>query len=322
MENSLVSVIIPVYNVEKYLKRCIDSVLNQSYKNLEIIIIDDGSKDKSSEICDNYKIKDKRVFVVNTKNKGLSEARNKGIEISKGEYISFIDSDDWVESTYIEKLMDLLLEYKVDISICDFKKVYNEKIENKNYNYNEKIETYTNKEALDELFKSDAPKFGVSWGKIYKRYLFDNIRFPKGRYHEDDFTTYKLFDKSTKIVSTNEKLIYYFQRKDSIMGTSYKLDKRLDVVQAFNEQREYFHEKNYIKLKKLATVRLFYAYFDIPEEINKSLREEYMKIYQELPREEMDIKSRIKVKLMYHTPRLYLLLLKIKKTIKRERKCI
>lgn len=201
MENNLVSVIIPVHNVEKYLKRCIGSVLNQSYKNLEIIIIDDGSKDKSSEICDDYKRKDKRVLVVHTENKGVSEARNKGIEISKGEYISFIDSGDWVDMVYIERLMALLLEHKADISICDFEKVYNEKIVNKIYN--EKIKTYTNKEVLEELFKRNAVKFVVSWGKIYKKYLFNNIRFPKGRYHEDEFVAYKLFDKGTKIVSTN-----------------------------------------------------------------------------------------------------------------------
>lgn len=307
MENNLVSVIIPVYNVEKYLKRCIDSVLNQSYKNLEIIIIDDGSKDKSKEICDSYKRKNKRVIVVHTKNKGLSEARNKGIEISKGEYISFIDSDDWVNPTYIEKLMALLLEYKGDISICNFEKVYNEKMINKIYN--EKIEIYTKEEALGELFKKEVVKFVVSWGKIYKKYLFNNIRFPKGRYHEDEFTTYKLFGESKRIVSTNEKLIYYFKREDSITASSNDLEKILDVIEAYKEQIIYFNDKNYIKFKKIVERKLFSQYFQLPKYKNKELRNEYKIIFKEFPKN----KIKFKIRFMYYLPSFYYLKLKINK---------
>ena len=219
----LISVIIPIYKVEKYLCRCLDSILNQTYKNLEIILVDDGSPDKCPEICDEYKEKDKRIKVVHKKNGGLSDARNEGLKFATGKYISFIDSDDCISCDMIEYLYDILIKNDADISVCDFS-IFTENPELsslKTSNYkNDDTKKYTNVEAIKILLNGNVSHGDYAWNKLYKRKLFDDIKYPYNKKMEDIGTTYKLYYISRYIVIGNSKKYFYYQRSDSILGNN------------------------------------------------------------------------------------------------------
>ena len=212
--DKLVSVIVPIYNVEKYLEKCLKSIINQSYQNIEILLINDGSTDSSLEICKKYKKIDKRIKIINKKNGGLSSARNTGLTYANGEIISFIDSDDFIAKDYIEKLYYCMQKYDSDISICGRYSVY----ENgkKRCKYNQIFDKeYSFTSAISEMNKFHY--FDMSaCAKLYKISLFDDIRFPVGKLSEDYFIMYKLFKKSNGISYTSEPLYYYLQRQNSI----------------------------------------------------------------------------------------------------------
>ena len=215
-----ISVIIPIYNVENYLERCLDTVINQTYKMLEIILVDDGSKDSSGKICDAYADKDERIVVIHKENGGLSDARNVGIKKASGKYIALIDSDDFIDKKMLEILIKNLKETKADISICAYKLFYNDKVKIiQNSKENIKYTIYNKREALKQLLSADDTKItNHAWNKLYKKELFNKIYYPKGRNFEDIGTTYKLFDKSNLIVYTNYIGYYYYQRDNSITG--------------------------------------------------------------------------------------------------------
>ena len=223
---ALISVVIPVYNVEDYLVFCLESIINQTYKKLEIIIVDDGSTDKSGNIADSYSRKDPRIRVIHKKNGGLSDARNKGLDASKGEYICFIDSDDYVNYNYIEILYNLCVENKADISICSFMKTSREltKIDGLE---NRKSYVIDGRDTIKRIYKGKGKNIAfTAWNKLYKRSLFtnNNIEYPKGRLYEDDTTTYRLFYITKKVAITEECLYYYRIRNNSIMTS--KIDER------------------------------------------------------------------------------------------------
>ena len=187
----LISVIIPVYKVEEYINRCIDSVINQTYKNLEIILVDDGSPDGCPKICDEYAKKDSRIRVIHKQNGGLSDARNVGIDNANGKYITFIDSDDWIPIDSINILYKNLINTKSEISSGCLLEVFSDN--RKNYSNND-YEVYSKIEGLKNLFLLHDISNSAS-GKIYDISLFDNIRYPVGKLYEDLGTTYKLFAK-------------------------------------------------------------------------------------------------------------------------------
>jgi len=265
----IISVIVPIYSVEKYLSRCIESIINQTYRNIEIILVNDGSPDNCGQICDEYAKKDERIYVIHKKNGGLSDARNAGLKIAKGEYISFVDSDDWIHEKYIEKLYDLITKSNADISMCDFIKTSDDNV--KVDNSNEEITEYSNIEALDLLMGGKLNvQFVVSWGKLYKRRLFENIKFPIGRIHEDEFTTYKLLYKAKKIVFTTSKLLFYWQREDSIMGTGeYNIKNRLDALDAFEERAVFFNKVGLNDLCGKAYKSLFFLLKNTKNQIDQ-----------------------------------------------------
>ena len=189
MENKLISVIVPVYNVEKYLSRCLDSIISQTYRKLEIVLVDDGSTDNSSMICDEYAKKDCRITVIHTENHGLSEARNKGIENSHGEYVSFVDSDDYLHKRFLETLLNLVIETGSDLSVCDFVRVD----ENGNgtlfYDSPIKNEVLTSDEMLEKIINSNQGyKYIVAWNKLYSKKALSGVKFPAGKIHEDEAT--------------------------------------------------------------------------------------------------------------------------------------
>ena len=213
----LISIVVPVYGVENYLTDCIDSIISQSYKNIEIILVDDGSKDSCPKICDEYAKKDKRIKVIHKKNGGLSDARNAGIEAATGKLITFIDSDDNVDADYIKQLYETMREYGADISVCGRTAFYGDK--QVSYSSDKKM-NLNQKEALTKiLYHEDIDS--TSWAKLYKKELFDNIKFPKGENYEDTSTTYKLFLQSKNIACNLKSQYNYMIRSNSIMTHSF-----------------------------------------------------------------------------------------------------
>ncbi|MEQ8154210.1 MAG: glycosyltransferase family 2 protein [Clostridiaceae bacterium] len=265
--NPLISVIIPIYNVEPYLRRCINSVLNQTYNNLEIILVDDGSPDNCGIICDEYAKNHDRIKVIHKRNGGLSDARNAGLNIASGKYIGFIDSDDWVSNIYLQKLYDLISNHNSDISVCNFVKAYDEKDLLSN-NHCIELYEYNNIEALNQYFNKYYIQMVVSWGKLYKTALFKDIGFPVGRIHEDEFTTHKLLYKANKVVFTTESLYYYWQRQDSITGVGFNLKGRLHRLEALKERCEFYKHSGLEVLWKNALRIYFYEIIYIYGSIN------------------------------------------------------
>lgn len=218
--NKLISIIVPVYNMEKYIDKCINSIINQTYKNIEIIIVDDGSTDKSNKMIDKYKKIDKRIKVYHKKNGGLSDARNYGLEKATGEYIGFVDSDDYIENNMYEILYNNLIKYKADISVVNYNLVYE-----KDFNYKKNFKEISDKLLILNKMETiklllDDNKFGnYAWNKLYKRELFNNIKYPVGRNMEDLGTTYKIIEKCNRIVYDPIPLYNYLQRNNSIVNT-------------------------------------------------------------------------------------------------------
>lgn len=210
----LISIIVPIYNVEKYLKKCIECLINQTYTNLEIILVDDESPDLCPEICDEYKKKDSRIKVIHQKNMGLSGARNTGIECSNGKYIMFLDSDDSLEINCVEKLYNILKKDKTYLSICG--RFYEFENGKKKCKYTERFtKIYDFESAIEEM--NNFYYFDMSaWGKLFKKELFDDIRFPLGKLSEDYFIMYKLFMKAGKVSYISEPMYNYLQRQSSI----------------------------------------------------------------------------------------------------------
>ena len=212
---SLISIVVPVYNVEKYLRECVDSILAQTYPEFELLLIDDGATDSSGRICDEYAERDSRIRVFHKENGGLSDARNYGMDRIKGEYITFIDSDDLVGKDYLEILLRMAKEHKADISALGTI-VFEDGGELPACTISDDVIVETADEAiLDMLLRKN---FGLSaWGKLYASNLFNQIRFPVGKIYEDLFTTPYVAKKSTKIVFANSRQYYYRQRSNSIV---------------------------------------------------------------------------------------------------------
>lgn len=221
----LISVIVPVYNVKEYLAECVDSIQNQSYQNTEIILVDDGSTDGSSEICENYRRIDSRIIVIHKNNGGQGSARNMALDISKGQYIAFLDADDVWDSDYLAFLYDLLVIENADISICDYRHIdENGSLIKRNKKPSDTIMRFSGEDAMiTALYWTE---FGVApWAKLFKRELWDGIRFKEDRIYEDLATTYMVYDKAIKVVFSKQ------------IKMSYRIRKNSDVHQPFNSKK-------------------------------------------------------------------------------------
>lgn len=213
MEKKLISVIVPVYNVEAYLERCVDSILKQTYKELEIILVDDGATDSSGELCDQLAKKDDRIIVIHKKNGGLSDARNAGIDASRGEYLSFIDSDDFIHPMFMEVLLQLCETTQCNISKCGMQEVEGDTFVSEG----EKEDTYKLYSAEEYLEKINRVNAGFSvCNKLFHRELFSTIKFPYAKLHEDVAVIYKLIAMSKKIVEVEYKLYFFYKNPKSI----------------------------------------------------------------------------------------------------------
>lgn len=232
MNSELISVIIPIYEVEKYLRKCVDSVLAQTYKNLEIILVDDGSPDNCGKICDEYAKKDNRVKVIHKRNGGLSSARNAGLDIAKGELVGFVDSDDYISPCMYEKLHNVLKTEQTDLALCDLEYVNKDgPFTNKNVPALKK-ETLTREEALKKLHNIPA---SVNH-KLYKKKIFNGLRFRDGALYEDQFILHHIFNRLRKATIIIDKLYFYLQHSNSITA-KYKYD--LDLVHALWERADF-----------------------------------------------------------------------------------
>lgn len=253
----MISVIVPVFNVEAYLDRCVESIVGQSYRDLEIILVDDGSEDHSPQMCDAWAKKDERIQVIHQKNGGLSDARNAGVTRATGDYIVFVDSDDLIHPQMVELLYKALMLHHADVVECGFLKFSDY------YNISTAPQTIVNlieltpENALTELML-ERRIHQIAWNKLYRKKLLAGVPFPVGKICEDEFWTYKILAKATKIVSFSTALYFYYQREGSIIHT-YSL-KRLVCIEAFQE-RLGFVKKNYPSLYPLANKSYLSACF-------------------------------------------------------------
>ena len=218
-----VTIIIPVYKVEKYLRECLDSIVNQTYKDLEIIIVDDESPDKCPKICDEYAEKDTRIHVIHKHNGGAASARNTALNQATGEYVCFVDSDDYIRNDYVEQLINHIEKYKADVAVCSFEYLYKNRREKDCFNIEAKI--YDQKAYLKEFLNNWT--CSLIWNKMFKRELINGIRFEEGHKIDDEFFTYKIILNANTIVQIPHILYTYRMRGSSVMNDMKSGKKRL-----------------------------------------------------------------------------------------------
>lgn len=236
IDKPMISIITPVYNVEKYLKRCVLSILQQTYNDFELILIDDGSTDKSGKICDEMQAYDNRVVVVHQKNKGAGAARNAGLEIAKGNYIGFVDSDDWVERKMYEVLINAIKEYpQADMAECETNRVRGENKKSLTNTSTYRTEVKTRKQMLESFFRINGGEsnYGI-YTKLIKKSVIENFRFVEGTISEDVMASYYFYKNSMNVVTINQKMYNYFQNNKGV--TRNKVSRKdLEYITAFKK---------------------------------------------------------------------------------------
>lgn len=320
MANELISIIVPVYNVEKYLLRCLDSLINQSYTELEIIVVNDGAKDRSPQICDEYALKDKRVHVYHKPNSGLSDARNYGMQYATGEYIAFIDSDDYVHLDYVQTLYSNAINYSADISICNFEKVIegHEPVSDSEG----QVQIFNQEECMRQALGGELGlQFTSAWGKLFKQEIFAILRFPKGKVHEDIFIAHLWFEKASKAVYTNARLYYYMFREDSITSKERaNTFTNCDILDASKERLNFFKTWNSGKYKNegyeehiTMNLGVYPRLADNLSDKKKEILEEMRSIYSMADQGEIQLDYKLETRLYFFIkfPRLYSRMLKL-----------
>lgn len=290
-ELPLITVMVPVYNGEKYLERCIDSIQNQSYEKIEIILIDDGSTDKSGSICDRYADGDWRIKVIHQNNIGLASTRNRALEEATGEYLMFVDADDFIHPNMLEILYKDIENNNAQMAIGSY-------IEGSGEEFPEiaedvKVSVLTDSEKFKGLFGDQKLQFIVSWGRLYSRALFEDIKYPDGRIHEDEYLAHYLLYRAEKITVNDSKLYYYYKEdggNESITQSGFSL-KRLDCINALEDRLSFF--KDYGDAELIALMyddflkRFQYYYYGVhyqfPDEADlaRNLFDEYKNVYEE-----------------------------------------
>lgn len=288
--NSLISVIVPVYKVEQYLYRCVESIQHQTYRNIEIILVDDGSPDECPKMCDELAAHDLRIKVIHKKNGGLSDARNVGMQMAAGEYFCFVDSDDYVESTMIEQLYSAIDETGAKLAITSFKCVNEagervfEKSDSPIYNG-----CFTAQELLPKLYEGLGWYYIVAWNKLYHRSLFEKIQFPIGKIHEDEYVVAQIMCMAQKIACIdNEEYVYTYERKGSIM-TSRQMQSQIDWLEALYLRFEFCKEQKGLSYFTKETRAVYFRelnnlFLDVnfkaklTKEIKKNVKSQYSKM--------------------------------------------
>lgn len=241
-----ISVIVPVYKVEKYIHRCVDSILNQTFTDFELILVDDGSPDNCGAICDEYAKKDSRVVVIHQENGGLSAARNTGIDWafvnSNSEWLTFVDSDDWIHPQMLLKLFEANLNNDTNISVCAFCQTTGKEIDIQS--------SLVCVDSAENLFLRSDVSMVVAWAKLYRKSCFNSIRYPVGRVHEDEFVTHKLLFAEEKISVLTAPYYAYFVNPQGITKSKWNPQK-LDIIRAYEEQIAYFKENGYPQIARV-----------------------------------------------------------------------
>lgn len=288
----MISVIIPIYNVEKYLRTCLNSIINQTFRDLEIILVDDGSSDSSYDICEEYKKSDSRIVVLHKSNLGLSEARNKGIDLAKGDWIYFLDSDDWIEIDAIDKLYKFAQLNNCDIVQGNHFYAYEEYLLYRKPSRKEKKNhILSREETMKCLIINDRIK-NFAWGKLYKTNLIRDLKFPVGKYFEDSFWQHNVIDRVNRYGIIDKPLYYYRQRTDSISGQLSSI--RINLLEG-NHQRLEFIKQKYPSLEQLMKVQYDNLYYSIyqPKNTRFIVRNLFKRIYNRLHNQyaKIEIKS-------------------------------
>lgn len=237
-----ISIIVPIYNVQSYLKKCIESLIQQTYENIEIILVNDGSTDNSGKICDYYALKDNRIKVVHQKNGGVSYARNTGLAYSTGDYIAFVDPDDWIDKNMYEKMLEVLNENDSSIAMCGYVYEGGDNILNKS---KPKLveQNLSNRELLSKLFMSNTYYYVILWNKLYKACLWKDVRFPNGYVHEDEAVIHIIYDRCARMsIISND--FYHYRIIDTSITHTNKLKRRIDYAYALSLRLNYFYQKN------------------------------------------------------------------------------
>lgn len=256
----IISVIVPVYKVEDYLDRCVESILNQTLNDIEVILVNDGSPDKSGKMCDEWAKKDERIRVIHKKNGGLSDARNHGLDAATGDFVAFIDSDDWIDKDMFEILYKAAIEHKADIAECSWRCIYSDRIEEETENTGAII-TGDNIFALQSELRWQYFK-PIACNKIYdRRKIFHNVRYPVGKIHEDEYTTHRAFYNADKLVYVDESKYNYDRTREESITASFK-EKNLDVIDAMKDRLDFFYEKGLVELQDEMENMYFWVLFD------------------------------------------------------------
>lgn len=293
-----VSIIIPVYNVEKYIEQCLVSVMNQTYKNIEVIVVNDGTMDNSIEIAKKITGNDIRFVYVNKENGGLSDARNFGLRFATGDFVSFIDSDDYVDINYIKKMVISLENSSNNMVVTGVMLDKLGKLHTKSKWRNYTVDTTT---ALHNQYINETSiPFTCAWGKLVPRSWYEEVQFPVGKIHEDEYTTYKLYLKSSGVSFVDEPLYYYRIRENSIMTQSKSL-KNLSIFEALEERIEIFKVKN---ISLVDTLICYYRYLQLFKiklnkkdlfEVKETLKNKEKWINQQLKHIPLNLKQRLKL---------------------------
>ena len=303
----LISVIVPVYNVKNYLKKCVDSILSQTYSVLQVILVDDGSTDGSGELCDLLAKCDKRIQVVHKSNGGLSDARNAGIEIAEGKYFSFIDSDDYIEPDMVESLYKLAKSTDCQITISNMKRFFETFYEPVNqisvYEADERFETLKQPSVCNKLFLAE---------------LFNDIQFPKGKFYEDTFVYHELLYRAERVGLTGKVGYWYLSRKESITGKERYTIRYFDFLEAVSKRMHFLNEKN-VKKYGIEACLSYYLAFSSAERYLKdnagcrekmlNAREEYVYAYKIiLSSTDISWKQKVKAALLLYCPKFHSIL--------------
>lgn len=304
-----ISVIVPIYNVEQYLEKCIKSICSQTHRHLEIILVDDGSMDHSGGICDQWAQKDSRIRVIHKMNGGLSDARNAGIEVASGSYYMFVDSDDSIAPDTIEKLYDAATEHTCEIAVCNIVRTYDDGTTEPFYHPVDKLTVWTGQERFETLKQPSA------CNKLFRAELFKGVRFPKGKFYEDTFVYHVLAYKATQIVLTGHDGYYYLSRRDSILGQPKYTDRYFDFIEAVYTRMSYLLEHGVPYYGEEACLSLYAAVANGEKYIQKTeqntakfqqMRSQYRTAYQQLMKSpQTGIKQKFRLILLRYFPRIH-----------------
>ena len=307
VKGPLVSIIVPIYNVETYIEKCLDSILTQTYTQLEVILVNDGSKDSSGKIAKEYALTDQRICYIEQENQGVSCARNKGVEQARGKYILFVDSDDWIEDNLVEECVKIAIHNEADLVEFGIQWVNST---NGKKIFSKKVETFDNLTTIDMLFKKE--KFYIAaWNRLYRKDLIQNLKFPEGKKHEDIDYTLRVLYSAQKIVYYDAGLYNYVQHLGSIMNSGFKIDMFKDKTEILEQLIVYFKDRKEQKIVDSLYRMIFMHILDFYHYLWEKLPEEEFMVYKNKIRdyygkiESLEKKLIVKYKLLIWMPKLY-----------------